>query len=86
MAVGLEYIRQGDVAGIMAIDSPLKLFISRIFEGNKLDQGMKSGALFFTDDFFFKLNNRGLYNKLGLSGKTRHHLVQRIVLNKVLQI
>ena len=70
----------------MAIDSPLKLFISRVFEGNKLDQGMKSGTLFFTDDFFLKLDNRRLHNKLRLRGKTRHHLVQRIILNKVLQI
>lgn len=70
----------------MVIDSPLKLLISRVFEGNKLDQGMKSGALLFTDDLFFKLNNRGLHNKLRLSSKTGHHLVQRVVLNKVLQI
>ncbi len=86
MIIRIKEIGRGEIGGIMAINPPLKLLIARIFEGNKLNKRMKVGALLLTDNLFLKLNNRRLHNKLRLSGKAGHHLVQRLVFNEVLQI
>lgn len=68
----------------MVVDLPLELLVPWVLQRYELNQRMERRALLLVDDLLLEPDDRWLHNELRLSGKTSHHLIQRIVLDEVL--